>query len=57
LDEKFQNQAALRVAAAGLGGSICIHSLNSIANEVISWLKNKGCSVRTVHPGPSFDIL
>jgi len=57
LDEKFQNKAALRVASAGLGGSVCIHSLSSIANEVVSWLKNKGCTVRTVNPGPSFEIL
>jgi hypothetical protein len=57
LDETFQKQAALRVAAAGIGGSVCVHSLNSVANDVIQWLKHKGLSVRTIQPGPSFDIF
>ena len=57
LDEKFHKQAALRVSAAGIGGSMCVHALNSVANDVILWLKNEGFSVRTIHPGPSFDIF
>jgi hypothetical protein len=57
LDECFKRQAALRVSAAGLGGTVCVHSLSSISNEVIQWLKAKEFTVRTVHPGPSYDIL
>ncbi len=57
LDETFQKQAALRVSAAGIGGTMCVHSLNSVANDVVLWLKNKGFSVRTIQPGPSFDIF
>ena len=57
LDDTFNKQAALRVSAAGIGGTMCVHSLNTIASDVVSWLKNKGFSVRTIHPGPSFNIF
>lgn len=53
IDEKFNKQAALRVSAAGLGGTVCVHSLSSIASDVIAWLKKKGLVARVVRPGPS----
>ncbi len=44
----------MRVSAAGLGGSVCIHTLGSMASDVLSWLESKGLSARVVRPGPSF---
>jgi hypothetical protein len=47
----------LRVSAAGLGGSVCVHSMSSISSDVISWLKRNGLTSNLVHPGPSYTVL
>ena len=53
LDELFKKQAALRVSAAGLGGTVCVHAMRRVAPDLIAWLNNKGATVRVVRPGPS----
>lgn len=53
LESVFEHKAALRVAAAGLGGQICVHTINSIATDVINWFENKSLSVNIIKPGPS----
>ena len=57
LDETFKKQAVLRVSAAGLGGTICVHSLSKVSKDVEIWLKQKGLSVQTINPGPSYEIF
>ena len=57
LDEVFEKKAALRVSAAGLGGTVCIHSLRSISSDVILWLQKYGLAPKIIHPGPSYNII
>lgn len=57
LESVFEHKAALRVAAAGLGGNICVHTINSIATDVINWFENKSLSVSEIKPGPSVKIF
>ncbi|RNA00275.1 hypothetical protein BpHYR1_047736 [Brachionus plicatilis] len=57
LETTFSHKAALRVSAAGLGGNICVHTVNSIANDVVNWFEEKSLSVTVIKPGPSFKLF
>eukprot|EP01105_Mastigella_eilhardi_P011894 TRINITY_DN2731_c0_g1_i14.p1 TRINITY_DN2731_c0_g1~~TRINITY_DN2731_c0_g1_i14.p1 ORF type:complete len:314 (+),score=54.22 TRINITY_DN2731_c0_g1_i14:741-1682(+) len=46
----FAGDAALRVAAAGMGGTVAVHALVQRAAEVREWLERRGWSVRRLEP-------
>ncbi|EGC35733.1 hypothetical protein DICPUDRAFT_47540 [Dictyostelium purpureum] len=49
----FKEKAALRVAAAGLGGNVCIHVYYKKINSVIDWISKRNFNVRKIDfPGP-----
>jgi len=57
LDSVFAKQAAARVSAAGLGGQMCIHAFEEIADVVASYLISRGWPVRTLQPGSPTQVL
>ncbi|KAH3744195.1 hypothetical protein Pelo_14400 [Pelomyxa schiedti] len=52
LSADFPNIAAMRVAAAGMGGNVAVYTLTSHASSVRDWLEHKGWCVRRICPGP-----
>ncbi|KAF2076817.1 hypothetical protein CYY_001894 [Polysphondylium violaceum] len=45
LYKEFNHMAAMRVSAAGLGGSVCIHVTKSVVNDVIEWMSNRNFKI------------
>mmetsp|Transcript_49909 Transcript_49909/g.97893 ORF Transcript_49909/g.97893 Transcript_49909/m.97893 type:complete len:128 (+) Transcript_49909:204-587(+) len=57
LSREFEDRAAMRVSAAGLGGRVCIHAFAEVADEVGKYLETRGWKVRSVHPGSATQFL
>jgi len=57
LDRVFAKHAAARVSAAGLGGQMCIHAFEEVADKVASYLISRGWPVRTLQPGSPTQVL
>jgi hypothetical protein len=55
--EQFGGRAALRVAAAGVGGKMCLHAVPSVASEVATLLADAGWEVRPLCPGPPTHVF
>ena len=53
----FPGAAAMRVAAAGLGGFVAVHCAASAAPAVREWLCVRGWAPRTVQPGMPTAVL
>jgi hypothetical protein len=57
LDRVFAKQAAGRVSAAGLGGQMCIHVFEEVADKLADFLVKRGWPVRRLQPGSPTQVL
>lgn len=59
MTKTFKEKAALRISAAGLGGTVCVHTTIKKLNSVITWLNQKNfINIRKIdYPGPPSQSL
>ncbi len=57
LAAQFPGKAALRVAAAGIGGCVAMHCTCDVASSVRTWLQDRMWKPREVRPGQPTDVL
>lgn len=57
LKSAFGGCARARIAAAGLGGAVCVHAVASVAPAVMQWLAERRYKARFVEPGPPIQSL
>ncbi len=54
---KFEGKVAMRVAAAGLGGTMAVHATDEVVAEFKSWIEAKGWKVRLVKAGAPTQVI
>jgi len=58
LYKEFNHMAAMRISAAGLGGSVAVHAHHSVVNSVIAWMSSKNFKICRIEcPGAPSQTL